>query len=425
MASRKDEIVESRVSASPAVRESPLPQTAANSRVVEQRTRGDGQIARLSDQEKRTEPCYDLCDRRKEVVEEHDVGVDERPKRVAGRAFDQFKGAVEPRCASIVSYEPSEMLDARLSGGLLDAVLIAHEDDLEAGIERAPAFEGIPLNAADPTAVRLRDGEQRQHARRLAADSSSRAQRFGASTMPVVASKTASLSGQPEPTTRTQSEQAGGELPIHFFTIVLNGEPFIRYHLDVLRELPCRWQWHVVEGVASLVHDTAWSVAGGGRIDPAMHTGGLSTDGTTAYLDEVAAAEPDRVSLYRPSPGNFWQGKREMVSAPLANIREECLLWEIDADELWTSAQIERMRELFIEQPERTAAYYWCDYFVGPSAVITTRYNWAQDPRVEWLRTWRFRPGDHWRAHEPPTLVRGQSRPVDVGEGSAFPSRRN
>ena len=107
-----------------------------------------------------------------------------------------------------------------------------------------------------------------------------------------------------------------------------------------------------------------------------------------------------------------------MVSAPLANVDEDCLLWQLDVDELWTPEQISRIRDRFLEQPERTAAYYWCDYFVGPEAVVTTRYNYAQNPSVEWLRTWRFRPGDRWDAHEPPTLVR--SHGVDVGKARPF-----
>jgi glycosyltransferase involved in cell wall biosynthesis len=201
-------------------------------------------------------------------------------------------------------------------------------------------------------------------------------------------------------------ERTAGDLPVHFFTIVLNGEPFIRYHLDVFRRLPFRWHWHVIEGVASLVHDTAWSAAAGGRIDPGAHDCGLSVDGTTAYLDEVAAEEPERVSIYRKRRGSFWDGKQEMVSAPLPNVREECLLWEVDADELWTVAQIRSMHQLFHEQPERTAAYYWCHFFPAPEAVIATRYNYAADPAIEWLRTWRYRPGDWWHAHEPPILLR-------------------
>ncbi len=210
-------------------------------------------------------------------------------------------------------------------------------------------------------------------------------------------------------------EQGGGagtaarpspELPVHFFTIVLNGEPFIRYHHDVFKALPFRWHWHVIEGAASLVQDTAWSVAAGGRLEDASHASGLSTDGTTGYLDGVAAADPDRVSVYRKPAGSLWNGKREMVSAPLPNIGEECLLWQVDADELWTADQISAVRRLFVEQPDRTAAYYWCDYFAAPEAVVATRYNYAADPDLEWLRTWRFQPGDRWLSHEPPRLVR-------------------
>ena len=95
--------------------------------------------------------------------------------------------------------------------------------------------------------------------------------------------------------------------------------------------------------------------------------------------------------------------------SPLPNIREACLLWQVDADELWTAEQIVSIQELFRDDPERTAAYYWCDYVPAPGAVVATRYNYAANPAVEWLRTWRYRPGDRWEAHEPPTLVRPEA----------------
>jgi hypothetical protein len=203
---------------------------------------------------------------------------------------------------------------------------------------------------------------------------------------------------------------ASDELPVHFFTIVLNGQPFIGYHLDVFRELGFRWHWHVVEGVAEHVRDSAWPLRLGGSIDPRTHAHGLSVDGTSEYLDELAERNPDLVSIYRKPSGGHWAGKRAMVSAPLAAIREECLLWEIDADELWTPAQISAARELFLADPERTAAYYWCHPFVAPDAVIATRYNYAADPSIDVLRTWRYRPGDRWEAHAPPILNRGKGR---------------
>ena len=195
-------------------------------------------------------------------------------------------------------------------------------------------------------------------------------------------------------------------LIVHFFTIVINGEPFIRYHIDIFKELPFKWHWHIVEGVADLKHDTAWSVTLGGSISDEVHRDGRSLDGTTEYLDELARLYPENISIYRKPEGIFWDGKREMVNEPLVyGIREECLLWQIDADELWTFEQICKTRQMFIEHPEKTAAFYWCWYFVGENLVISTRNCYANNPQYEWLRTWRFKPGMVWASHEPPRLA--------------------
>ncbi len=194
-------------------------------------------------------------------------------------------------------------------------------------------------------------------------------------------------------------------LPIHFFTIVLNGQPFIRYHIEIFKQLPFKWHWHIVEGVADLKHDTSWCIKLGGRICDEIHKNGCSCDGTTEYLDELAKLYPDNITIYRQLEGVFWDGKREMVNAPLTNIQEECLLWQIDVDELWTVEQICTAREIFISNPEKTAAFYWCWYFVGEQLIISTRNCYAQNPQQEWLRTWRFKPGYIWAAHEPPVLV--------------------
>ncbi|BAT55078.1 Glycosyl transferase, group 1 [Nostoc sp. NIES-3756] len=205
-------------------------------------------------------------------------------------------------------------------------------------------------------------------------------------------------------------------IPIHFFTIVLNGQPFIRYHIDVFKQLPFKWHWHIVEGVADLKHDTSWSVKLGGYISDEIHKNGLSCDGTTEYINELLALYPENITVYRKPEGVFWDGKKEMVNAPLTNIQEECLLWQVDVDELWTLEQICTSREIFINNPDKTAAFYWCWYFVGEKLIISTRNCYAQNPQQEWLRTWRFKPGYIWAAHEPPILVEpladGQYRSV-------------
>jgi hypothetical protein len=202
------------------------------------------------------------------------------------------------------------------------------------------------------------------------------------------------------------------ELSIHFLTIVLNGQPYIPYHIEIFKSLSFLWHWHIVEGVADLKHDTGWSLDHGGQISDEIHNRGRSNDGTTEYLDKIAQLYPENITIYRKPEGIFWDGKREMVNKPLFNIHEECLIWQVDADELWTAKQIVDARQMFIDYPEKTAAFYWCWYFVGEKQIISTRNCYAQNPQQEWLRTWRYKPGSVWVAHEPPRLV----EPLPTGE---------
>lgn len=195
-------------------------------------------------------------------------------------------------------------------------------------------------------------------------------------------------------------------LPVHFFTIVLNGMPFIQHHIEQFRFLPFRWHWHIIEGVAELALDTGWSLANGGQIPQTCHQDGCSIDGTSAYLDLLAAEYPEQVTVYRKPSDCFWQGKLEMVNAPLHNITEPCLLWQIDADEFWTYLQLVEGWHLFEKERQRSAAYYWCHFFVGPRLVVSSRNCYSQLGGQEWLRTWRYQPGDRWLAHEPPRLCR-------------------
>lgn len=192
------------------------------------------------------------------------------------------------------------------------------------------------------------------------------------------------------------------DLPVHFFTIVLNGQPFIRYHLERFRRLPFAWHWHVIEGLADLKHDTAWSLQHGATLPTETVREGRSIDGTAEYLDQIAAEHSGNVTVYRAPSGRLWDGKLEMIAAPLARLPEEALLWEVDSDELWTTDQIIRMREMFLREPDRTAAVFYCWYFVAPRLVINRRRRYDE---IEWRRAWRYRKGMRWAAHEPPTLA--------------------
>lgn len=204
---------------------------------------------------------------------------------------------------------------------------------------------------------------------------------------------------------------------INFFTIVLNGMPFIRYHIRVLQKLSVPWRWHIIEGVADLRHDTAWGVKDGARILNEFHNNGASVDGTVEYLYQLLQCYRDNIILYRKPSGKFWDGKIEMVNAPLVNIKEPCLLWQLDSDELWRKESIEKIYQMFSNNPSKTSAYFYCYYFLGPMKYIVSDNVKSTRPE-DWLRIWRFKSGMKWNTHEPPVLINGTDR--DIGRVNPF-----
>lgn len=183
-----------------------------------------------------------------------------------------------------------------------------------------------------------------------------------------------------------------------FLTIVLDGQPWITRHWPEFEKLPFDWQWHVVEGVAANTACTKWCA-------PMLPR--LSNDGTTQYLDSLAAYDP-RVILHRKE---LWQGKLAMVNEPLRYMHEPCLLVQVDSDELWTAEQLVRLHEMFTKQVDRNCADFYCDYRVGPNVRITSRNGYGNNTSYEWHRAWRWSRGLQFGAHEPPLLLNFEWKP--------------
>lgn len=171
--------------------------------------------------------------------------------------------------------------------------------------------------------------------------------------------------------------------------------PFLPLIYAELRKLPkeIEWEWAVMEGSAMPVHCTRWVKQINKR---------LSTDGTTDFLASVAEFD-QRVKHYGKAG---WEGKIEMVNWPLhaPHFDEEFLLWQIDSDEWWRAEQIAECRRMFLRDESKNAAYFWCNYYVGPDKVITTRNCFGNQSSYEWLRVWRVKPGMLFRTHEPPVI---------------------
>lgn len=176
--------------------------------------------------------------------------------------------------------------------------------------------------------------------------------------------------------------------PIHFVTIVLNGMPYIRWHLPEMMKLRRPWTWTVVHGVADPLADTGWCQ----RIETPPD------DGTLDYLKDAAA--PVRVIT-----AERWPGKAAMCNAAVDALVGEPAgyLWQIDADECWRAEQWENGIRLLEAYPACDCAMFFCRYFVGPRRVVTQPDAFGNN-RGEWLRLWKWAPGRRFVSHEPPRL---------------------
>ncbi len=201
------------------------------------------------------------------------------------------------------------------------------------------------------------------------------------------------------------SPLSGPESRVDFFTLVLNGMPFLRRQWEILKSLSGDWHWHVVEGVAELKHDTAWSLKNGGSIPRKFSNRILSDDGSSEFLDGIADEQPRHVTIYRKD--RAWEGKLEMCRAPLCNIPAEGgLLWQLDVDEIWAPDTISQVRRTFAQDSNLMAAQFRCRFFVAPDLILDNAGFFGNDDACEWRRVWRFRDGDQWVTHEPPVLTR-------------------
>jgi len=175
------------------------------------------------------------------------------------------------------------------------------------------------------------------------------------------------------------------------FTLTLNSMPTLPAIFFSLNASKLDWRWIVAEGAASNTHCTKWC-----REQPP----GLSQDGTTEFLNMISS-HPN-VTILRKE---MWDGKIEMCQACVDQIKEPCLLLQCDSDELWTPEQLERIVEIFTIDNQAGSAQFICRYFLGVNIVSTAPNSYGNKTNSgEWLRAWRFTPGDVWISHEPPNL---------------------
>lgn len=186
--------------------------------------------------------------------------------------------------------------------------------------------------------------------------------------------------------------------------------PWLANHFPVFNSLvDIDWRWHIVEGAANNVKDTKWC---------RKPQAGASTDGTFQFM--AAIDRHPRVKVYHQP---IWQGKVEMMNAPLIEMRDDAILLQVDSDEFWTAEKIRGIVRFFEAYPNFTHARFFCNYFLGPNVVAVGENSYG-NKAGEWLRAWRYKPGMQWVTHEPPNLAgnigEGASRETTLTHGLIF-----
>ena len=194
--------------------------------------------------------------------------------------------------------------------------------------------------------------------------------------------------------------QAGMTPKISFGTIVLNGEPFIRYNLRAL--YPFAHQIIVVEGATP----TARNIA-----TPDGH----STDNTREVLLAFKATEDpeDKLMIITAEaeghPDGFWPGEKDQQSQTYAKYATGDYLWQVDIDEFYHPHDMERIMAMLADDPSITAVSFKQITFWGGFDYLTDSW-YLQQGAATYHRLFKWGPGYLYQTHRPPTVLDTQGR---------------
>ncbi|NTU78070.1 MAG: glycosyltransferase family 2 protein [Chloroflexales bacterium] len=195
---------------------------------------------------------------------------------------------------------------------------------------------------------------------------------------------------------------------ITFGLIVLNGEPFLRYNLRAL--YPFAHQIIVAEGASP-------------KAAHAATPDGHSVDGTLAALRRFKAEEDpeDKLIIVTAEdegyPNGFWPGEKDEQSQAYARRASGDWLWQIDVDEFYHPDDMRQVAAYLVRHPELTcltfrAYHFWGGFdYVADGGLFRHRLFQGELGGV-YRRLFRWRPGDAYFSHRPPTITDRQGRNI-------------
>jgi hypothetical protein len=152
-------------------------------------------------------------------------------------------------------------------------------------------------------------------------------------------------------------------------------------------------RWIIVEGAAGNEGSTRWC-----KPMPAeYHRDGHSVDDTEHMLHILDVAENTKILRTH----GLWASKDAMVNAALAELREDCWLWQVDVDEVWDLKSIQDA-EVAMTDMGADCGQFYCDCWLGKG--IKAVGAWGEGRWLPYRRLWRWMRGARFATHEPPEL---------------------
>ena len=181
---------------------------------------------------------------------------------------------------------------------------------------------------------------------------------------------------------------------ITFGTIVLNGEPFVRYNLRAL--YPFAHQIIVVEGAAP----SAKSVA---------TAGGHSLDGTLETLHRFKAEEDfeNKLTIVTAEDeghsNGFWPGEKDEMSQAYAKRATGNYLWQVDHDEFYKPSDMNQIIGMLKNDPTISTVSFRVLTFWGGLKYRTDGF-YLQGGAHDVHRIFAWGVGYRYISHRPPTV---------------------
>ena len=187
-------------------------------------------------------------------------------------------------------------------------------------------------------------------------------------------------------------------MKLAIITITYNGFPWLPCVFAELNRSELDWHYFVVEGLSNNGGSTRWCKP--------QAAGPPSTDGSHEFLKSIGSH-----SRVRHHWKTLWPSKDAMVNWPIEEglIPDDCVLMQIDSDELHSARQLRDIVTLFEINPKLMRAEFRCSYFVGPDLYLS-----GDDDKNTWLRAWRYRKGMRFDSHEPPVLSGNKGEGIEA-----------